>query len=204
MKRFTRKPSKRAKASKRPAAAGRAGRAGRVRLSPALQAYLDKTDAYRAGREPLGLMRGAPARLAREVRGLRTAQLRKRPAKGKWSIQEIVGHLMDTEVVYAYRWHMAYSESGSPIQGYDQEMWIREEDYRHAKWSVKEMLEHIGNLRRSTLYYLDRIPRAEAKRRHGIHSERGKETMHRTQELIAGHDINHLEQIKAIKKKYGW
>jgi len=175
-----------------------------IKLSPALKEYIKKTDRYRAGRDPLKLMRGAPARLSRAVTGLKAAQLRKRPAPGKWSIQEIVGHLMDTEVVYAYRWHMAFAESGSPIQGYDQEVWIREENYRHRKWRVNDMLDHIANLRRSTLYYLERLPRGTAEKRYGMHSERGRETVRRTQELIAGHDINHLEQIKAIRKKYGW
>jgi hypothetical protein len=173
-------------------------------LSPALKEYLAKTDRYRAGRDPLKLMRGAPARLKRAVAGLSAAKLRKRPAKGKWCIQEIVGHLMDTEVVYAYRWHMAFAQSGSPIQGYDQEAWIREEDYRSRKWSVREMVEHIAAMRRATLYYLERLPRAEKTKRHGWHTERGRETVRRTEELIAGHDINHLEQIKAIKKKFGW
>ncbi|HSQ59227.1 MAG TPA: DinB family protein [Acidobacteriota bacterium] len=173
-------------------------------LSPALKAYLAKTDRLRAGRDPLTLMRGAPARLNRAVAGLSAAKLRKRPAKGTWCIQEIVGHLMDTEVVYAYRWHMAFGQSGSPIQGYDQDVWIREEGYRNRKWSVRAMVDHIAAMRRATLYYLERLPRAEKTKRHGMHSERGRETVRRTEELIAGHDINHLEQIRAIKKKYGW
>ena len=37
-----------------------------------------------------------------------------------------------------------------------------------------------------------------------MHSERGKETVRRTAELIAGHDLSHLDQIQAIKKKYRW
>jgi hypothetical protein len=176
----------------------------RISLSPALREYIRKTDRYRAGREPIQLMRGHPARIARAVAGLTSAQMRKRPAPGKWSIQEIVGHLMDTEVVYAYRWHMAFGQSGMPIQGYDQEVWIREENYRHPKWRVRDMVEHIKNLRAATLYYFERLPRGVEKKRYGMHSERGRETMRRTQELIAGHDINHLEQIRAIKKKFGW
>jgi uncharacterized damage-inducible protein DinB len=185
-------------------ATSRKPRRRRFQISPELREYIRKTDRYRAGRDPLTLMRGHPARIARAVAGLTSTQARKRPAPGKWSIQEIIGHLMDTEVIYAYRWHMAFAQSGSPIQGYDQELWIREENYRHRKWRVKEMLEHITNLRRATLYYLERLPRGTADTRYGMHSERGKETVRRTQELIAGHDINHLEQIKAIRRKFGW
>lgn len=149
------------------------------------------------------LMRVAPAKFARAVAGLKPAQLRRRPAPGKWSIQEILGHLADTEVVYGYRYHMALGESGSPIQGYDQERWVREFGYRGSRWSAKRLLANIAALRRATLYHLENMPRA-AFDRYGMHSERGRETVRRTQELIAGHDLNHLDQIKAIRKKFGW
>jgi hypothetical protein len=34
----------------------------------------------------------------------------------------------------------------------------------------------------------------------GMHSERGKETVTRVSEMMAGHDINHHRQIEAILK----
>ncbi len=175
----------------------------RIHVAPEIKEYLRKTDRLRDGRDPIRLMRGGPAKIARAVAGLRPAQLRKRPAPGKWSIQEILGHLSDTEVVYGYRYRMAIGQSGSPIQGYDQTRWVVEMEYNRKRWSAKRLLEHIAALRRSTLYLFENMPRDSAQR-FGMHSERGKETVRRTQELIAGHDLNHLEQIKAIRKKYGW
>lgn len=175
----------------------------RIRLSPALVEYIKKTDRFRAGRDPIRLMRGGPARFQRAVAGLTPAQMRKRPAPGKWSIQEILGHLVDTEVVYAYRFRKSLAESGSPIQGYDQEIWVREFAYRGKRWSAKRLLEQIAALRRATLFHFEHMPRG-AFDRYGVHSERGKETVRRTQELIAGHDLNHLDQIKTIRKKFGW
>ncbi len=35
---------------------------------------------------------------------------------------------------------------------------------------------------------------------YGIHSERGKESVKRVSEMMAGHDINHMNQIRAILK----
>lgn len=175
----------------------------RIHVAPELKEYLRKTDRLRAGRDPIRLMRSGPAKFSRAVAGLRPAQLRKRPAHGKWCVQEILGHLADTEVVYGYRCRMALAQPGSPIQGYDQEQWVSELGYRGRRWNAKKLLEHIDSLRRSTLYLLETMPRG-AQERYGIHSERGKETVRRTQELIAGHDLDHLAQIKAIRKKYGW
>jgi len=202
VKRFTRRAGASRKGSE-PKRAKRAGGSKRVKLSPGIRAYIRTTDGFRAGRDPIPLMKAAPARFARAASGLSSAKLRKRPGRGKWSIQEILGHLLDTEVIYAYRYRMMMGASGGPIQGYDQEQMVREMGWSRRRWSVKRILSHIAALRRSTLFVLQNVPRPYLKR-YGMHSERGKETVRRTQEMIAGHDLNHLTQIKAIRKKYGW
>jgi len=161
-----------------------------------------KIDGYRAGREPMALMKAAPKKLARAVLGLSVSQMRRRPARGKWSIVEILGHLSDTEVVYGYRYRLCLCEPGSPIVGYDQARWV--EELRHqSRGNAKRLLERIRVAREGTLEMLGQVPRRNWKR-FGLHNERGRESVRRTMELIAGHDLNHLDQIKAIRKKYGW
>jgi len=170
-------------------------------VAPEFRAYMNKIQGYRAGREPIALMRTGPRKFARAVAGLSGAQLRRRPAPGKWSIAEILGHLVDTEVVYGYRYRMALSQPGMPIQAYDQDSWA--EALRHRRRDARRSLAQIQFLRGVNLDLLTSVPRSEWKR-YGLHSERGKETVRRTVELIAGHDLNHLNQILAIRKKYGW
>ena len=175
--------------------------AGRVRITPEIRAYVRKIDGYRAGREPLPLLRVGPAKIARAIKGLRSAQLRKRPAPGKWSIMEILGHLVDTEVVYGYRYRLALSQPGVPIPGYQEATWAVA--LRHRDRNPARLMAHIATLRKINLDLIESMPR-RTWQRYGMHSERGKETVRRTAELIAGHDLNHLDQIQAIKKKYGW
>ena len=172
-----------------------------IRITPEVRAYLEKTDAFRAGRDPIRSMRGAPARLERAVRDLTPAQLRRRPAPGKWSIADILGHLLDTEVVYGYRYRKALAESRSPIQAYDQALWT--DTFRGRRPGPARLLRQIRVLREVNLDLLTGVPRAWWTR-YGRHSERGKETVRRTAELIAGHDWNHLDQIMAIRKRFGW
>jgi hypothetical protein len=39
---------------------------------------------------------------------------------------------------------------------------------------------------------------------YGMHEERGKETVKRMTEMMAGHDLNHLKQIeKILRRKQG-
>ena len=171
------------------------------RISPAVRAYKKKIDRYRAGRAPIPLMKAAPAKFERAVAGLKRRQLLKKPAPGKWSIADILGHLVDTEVVYGYRYRMALAESGMPIQGYDQDRWAKTFAYRRR--DAKALLRRIRLLREVNLDLVTSVPRGWWKR-YGNHSERGRETVRRTLELIAGHDLNHLDQIREIRKKYGW
>jgi len=174
----------------------------RVPITPALRAYLRKTDEYRAGRDPVALMKQAPAKFARAVAGLSPNQMRKRPARGKWSIVEILGHLQDTEVVYGYRLRFSLAQPGANLEGYDQEAWT--ERLRHRRGNGRRLVERIRALREGTLDVMGQVPRPRWKRGYGMHSERGKQTVRRTLELIAGHDLNHLDQIKAIRKKFDW
>lgn len=176
--------------------------AARPRKDPVIRAYLAKLERYRAGRDPVVLLRVGPARFARAVRGLKRAQLRRRPARDKWSILEILGHLHDTEVVYGYRWRMMCAEPGAVLQGYDQARWTR--DLRHRSGDARRLLEQIRVLRQGSLDLLARVPRRLWKKRYGIHTERGRETLERSVRQIAGHDGNHLAQIRGIRDKYGW
>ncbi|HET9940935.1 MAG TPA: DinB family protein [Candidatus Eisenbacteria bacterium] len=200
MKKSTRKGSRGVRAGRaRNRAPKRAAR--RVRITPEIRAYVRKIDAYRGGRAPLPLMRVGPAKIARAIQGLRSAQLKKRPAPGKWSIAEILGHLVDTEVVYGYRYRLALSQPGVPIPGYDQATWTVA--LKHRNRNPARLMAQIATLRKINLDLIESMPRRTWER-YGMHSERGKETVRRTAELIAGHDLNHLDQIQTIKKKYGW
>jgi uncharacterized damage-inducible protein DinB len=171
-------------------------------VTPEVRAYIRKTDKFRAGRDPIALMKIAPGKFARAVAGLTANQMRRRPARGKWSIIEILGHLYDTEVVYGWRYRLTLSEPKSAIQGYDQVRWVEELRHR-SRGNAKRLLDQIRVAREANLEVLLHVPRRQWNR-FGIHSERGRQTVRRTVEMIAGHDLNHIDQIKAIRRKYAW
>ena len=116
-----------------------------------------KIDGYRAGRAPLPIMKGHAARLERAVRGLTRRQINRRPAKGKWSIAEILGHLVDTEIVYGYRYRMALAQSGMPIQAYDEPAWAA--TFKRRRRAPKRMIEQVRALRAVNLDLVTSVPR---------------------------------------------
>ncbi len=165
-------------------------------MKEAPRQYTKRILGYLDGRDAMKVLAATPQRLAAMTRGLTPTQLRWRPAPGKWSITEILAHLSDTELVAAYRYRMIICQSGTPIQAYDQDRWAA--GCHYAKKEVKESLEEFAVVRAKNLRLLRSISR-QAWERYGLHAERGKETVRRLTEMMAGHDLNHLGQMERLR-----
>jgi hypothetical protein len=48
----------------------------------------------------------------------------RRPAVGEWSVLELVGHLLDAEIVMSGRYRWTISQDKPPLLGYDQDQWV--------------------------------------------------------------------------------
>lgn len=168
-------------------------------MKETVQQYMRRILGYQHGRNPLAVQRATPARLEQLLRGLNRAQLRRRPAPGKWSINEIVAHLADSEMVGGYRIRMILSKNGTPIQAFDQNVWARIGDYNRVDPGLA--LEMFRALRAANLRLIRSLS-PQRLRQYGIHAERGKESVMRIIQLYAGHDLNHLGQIDAIRRSF--
>jgi hypothetical protein len=84
---------------------------------------------------------------------------------------------------------------GGPIQAFDQDAWVVSGHY--DKRDPRKCLEQFRVLREANLALLKTLSPQQWKH-HGMHSERGEESIEHIVALIAGHDINHLEQIEHI------
>jgi hypothetical protein len=147
-------------------------------------------------KDPLKILAATPARLGRLIRGLTKSQLRRSPERGKWSIAQLVNHLSDSEIVFAFRLRMAIAQSGAPLQAIDEGMWAKGLGYRNA--DIGRKLAVFEALRRDHVRMLKALPQS-AWNRYGMHQERGKETVLRIAQMFAGHDLNHLQQIRSIR-----
>jgi hypothetical protein len=118
--------------------------------------------------------------------------IRTRPAENEWSVLELVGHLLDAEMVVSgrYRWIIAHDEP--PLAPYDQDLWV--ERLRHNADDPGELLTVWGALRQANLDMWARTT-AEQRERVGMHAERGSESLELTFRLLSGHDLFHVEQM---------
>ena len=151
-------------------------------------------------KDPMKVLAATPNRLLRLVRGLTEKQLRKPPSPGKWSISQLVCHLSDAEVVFAFRLRMAVAQSGCPLQAMDEQKWAAGLGYQRA--DVRRKIQLFAAMRRDHLTLLRSLRRGDWER-YGMHQERGKETIERMAQMYAGHDINHVRQIEQIRKQSG-
>jgi hypothetical protein len=167
-------------------------------MSESIEQYKARLSGYIAGRDPVAVMRETPRMLAELIHAWPLQALRKPSAPGKWSVGEILAHLSETELANAWRYRQMLEHSGSEIMPYDQDLWAKWGDY--ATCDPKESLEQFRIIRERNLKLLARL-KPEQWELYGMHRERGKETIKRLAEMAAGHDINHLEQVKAILSK---
>ena len=140
-----------------------------------------------------------PEQVARAVTGLSPKVMRYKPAPDKWSIQEILGHLADSEIVFAYRIRQALADKNPTFAPIDQDDWARQLGYMEA--SAPELIAVYALLRRSNLRLLRRILPPDLEKG-GFHPERNRKvTLSELVDMMAKHGPNHLEQIERLKQQ---
>jgi len=147
------------------------------------------------GKDPVEVQRQTPALLAELTDGVAESRLYERPEPGKWSVAELVAHLADAEIGCSWRYRQMIEHSGSPLSPYDQELWNTLGSYSSRRLS--ESLPLFRLLRENNLRMLDRLT-SEQWERYGMHAERGRMSVRELAQQIAGHDLNHVEQIRKI------
>jgi hypothetical protein len=150
-------------------------------------------------REPLTVAAATPAKIVSLIRGLTPRQLSRRPAPGKWSIQEIISHLVDTEMVMNCRARWIAFEDRPTLVPFDQEKWAA--GRTREKEPLAETLERFRLLRRSQVRLFRQASKVDF-RRTGFHPERGVVTLRVQLESLAGHDLNHLAQIQRLAAQH--
>jgi uncharacterized damage-inducible protein DinB len=144
-------------------------------------------------RDPLDVTRATPARLLHLANALNSEKLNQSPAPGKWSVRDILAHLADCEIVFAYRLRQALAEDHHVIQPFDQDKFAA----TYSNYDARAALAVFSAVRQWNLAWIAGLdPSALAKPLN--HPERGDMTVQVVLETMAGHDLNHIQQIEAI------
>jgi hypothetical protein len=161
-------------------------------LVSAPQAYREKMFNLLGERNPLEVLAQTASTLADVVGKHSATVLRTRPFEGKWTPNEVIGHLTDSEWVYGYRLRLIICEDSPTILGTNQDLWVAA--LRHNEREPWEFVEIFRTLRQFNLAVWRRTSPADLERT-GQHNERGPESLGVMLRLLAGHDLSHLDQI---------
>jgi hypothetical protein len=116
-----------------------------------------------------------------------------RYAPEKWSIKELVGHIIDTERIFAYRALRIGRGDTTPLPGFEQDGYITNGNFEGRQLS--DLASEFETIRQSTLFLLKHLS-DEAWVRRGVASE-NEVTVRALAHIIAGHELHHLEILRS-------
>lgn len=143
----------------------------------------------------------SPKQIAAAVSALTDKVLRFKPAPDKWCILEILGHLADMDILYAYRLRQMLADDKPVIAAIDQDAWARNLGYLES--SPAELVALYGLNRHANLQLLRRLKPGDLEKS-AYHPELKQQfTVADIVKQMGIHGANHLEQIERLKKAAG-
>jgi DinB family protein len=122
------------------------------------------------------------------VRGLSAAQGDLRYAPGKWSVKEVIGHLIDAERIFAYRALRFARRDATPLPGFDENSFVDNAGF--GSRSLADLAEEFEHTRKSNLYLFKSLD-ADSSLRLGTASD-NKISVRAIAYIVAGHELHHV------------
>ena len=118
-----------------------------------------------------------------------------RYASDKWSAKEVLGHVCDTERIFAYRALRIARGDQTPLPGFEQDDYVKNSPF--ARVLLEEIIEDYIAVRRATLTLLRNLDEAAWTRR-GVASK-NEVSVRALAYMIAGHELHHR---RLLEEKY--
>ena len=116
-----------------------------------------------------------------------------RYAPDKWSVKQLLGHLIDSERIFSYRALCFARNDQTPLPGYEQNDYVREGDFDSR--NLADMAEEFATVRRATIQLFRPLNETEWLRR-GKANENDV-SVRALAYIIAGHELHHMEVLRS-------
>ena len=127
------------------------------------------------------------------IRGLSAAQGDLRYAPGKWSVKEVIGHLIDAERIFAYRALRFARNDATPLPGFDENGFVANAGF--GSRSLADLAEEFEYTRKSNLYLFKSLD-GDSSLRLGSASD-NKISVRAIAYIIAGHESHHVGILRS-------
>jgi|SRR5580700_5286219 hypothetical protein len=118
-----------------------------------------------------------------------------RYAPDKWNAKEVLGHVCDTERVFAYRALRIARGDRTPMEGFEQDDYVKHGPFARAP--LAELIEDYIAVRRATLTLLRNLDEAAWERR-GV-ANKNEVSVRALAYIVAGHELHHR---RILEEKY--
>ena len=164
------------------------GRPDKTEYDPYYEHYVSLV----ADDDILDTLTAQPAKLQDLFTAIPEAKGEFRYADGKWSVKELLGHLIDGERMFAYRLFRISRGDETPIEGFEQDGYI-ENAYSNGR-SFADLLEEFNLLRRANMLLFNNMNEA-AWARVGT-ANNARISVRALAYIMAGHIEHHLRILK--------
>jgi len=154
--------------------------------------YYEHYVSLAAGHDIIGLLGSQPTRLQDIFTAMPEEKGDFRYAEGKWSIKELLGHIIDGERMFAYRTFRISRGDETPIEGFEQDGYI--ENAHSNDRSFADLLDEFSLLRRANMIFFKNMT-DDAWLRAGT-ANNVKVSVRALAYIMAGHIEHHLEVLK--------
>lgn len=148
------------------------------------------------GSDIFALLSHQPDELRTLLQDIPDAQANMRPAPGEWSVKEMIGHVCDTERIFAYRVLRIARGDTTPLSGFEQDEYVRATDFNAR--SLPDLIEEFAAQRRANVLCFKPLTEAETVR-HGTAST-FPVSVRALLYMMAGHVMHHIESLKTDYK----
>src|SRR5215468_7791833 len=127
------------------------------------------------------------------IRGLSEDQGDLRYAPGKWSVKEVIGHLIDTERIFAYRAMRFARNDATPLPGFDENLFVSNAGF--SSRSLADLADEFEYTRKSNVYLFKSLD-DDASLRRGV-SNNNELSVRAIAYIIAGHELHHAGILRS-------
>ncbi|WP_158838483.1 DinB family protein [Polaribacter sp. L3A8] len=113
-------------------------------------------------------------------------------AEGKWTLKELIQHIIDTERIFSYRALCFARNDTTSLPGFDQDLFVNNDTANDRDY--EELLDEMATLRKSTIQLYKSFS-DDVLLRVGVASE-NKMSVRALGYLFSGHQIHHLNVVK--------
>lgn len=111
----------------------------------------------------------------------------KRYAEGKWSIRELIGHVIDGERIFVYRALRFSRADTTPVPGFDENSYAAMSPY--SRVSLADLADEFDHVRRATIHFFSNLDDEALSRRGSANA--AEISVRALAFIIAGHETHH-------------